>query len=186
MTARKAGPTLGLALVLGSLLFGSWAVAAPDVSSEITASVTLSDDDRGRAMFDVANAATGWRHAQARCIRVTYSGNAGARVALSADAAPARLARFIRVRIARGRMTQGARFPSCRGFVADAANYSGEGPGILFRGTLSRLSTESQAMSTRWRPGETRVYRIVLTLSQRTPDTMQGKGARIAFRWTTD
>ncbi len=130
--------------------------------------IELSDDDQGRALFDLQDLTP--TRAEERCIEVVYGGSilpVGLAVR-SESAGP--LAAFLDVTIAEG---DHAGFDSCDGFVDH---------GTVFDGTAAELATAG------WIPlgdlvnsGDARSYRIRLGLQDR--QEALGLTSTIEFAW---
>ncbi|GGJ82709.1 hypothetical protein GCM10010123_10440 [Pilimelia anulata] len=161
------------------IIFGSTPqnMADPVRMSQI-ASVALSDDDSGHAMFDVTRLRPG--HQVSRCIAVRYDGlPGGSEVRLVAqninDTTPggATLADHIRVQVSRGTVGSSA---SCTGFDG-AAIYAGSR-------SLSDLGVAG-GVGTGWTPvpNQTRVFRITIWLRSDAPQNLQGKKFNADLIW---
>lgn len=147
--------------------------------------VTIGDNDVGAALVPLPSAVPG--QSSTGCIAVTYGGtlNAGVRLyaALSGSLAP-----HLTLTVTRG--TQAApSFGSCAGFTADAPNYIGAGAGVVYSGALSAFPTTYASgivdpvpgSPETWTPGESRIYRFVVTLANTT--AAQGLTQTAAFTW---
>lgn len=140
------------------------------------ASVSISDDDGGNAMFTASGLQPGTTGS--RCITVTYAGTVAASVKLYVSASSGPLRDYLNITVEEG---NGGTFASCSGFsIVGSATYTG---------TLSNFATTSTAYASgvgTWAPstnGATRTYRITYTLDAATPSTMQGAAAGATFTW---
>ena len=156
--------TAGLATVQRSTDLGVMA-AANDA-------VTLADDDRGGALFDIGNLAPGT--AVTRCIELSYAGAAGAGVQMSASGSGSGLDRHLRLTVEGGK---GGGFDDCAGFAGRQ----------LFAGTLAeflaRFPDEGSALGA-WSADPdhpNRTFRVSMELED--VAAAQGKRAAVSFRW---
>ncbi|MGI9610448.1 MAG: hypothetical protein ACR2NL_09180 [Acidimicrobiia bacterium] len=147
------------------------------------ATVTLTDDDSGSAMYSITDMLPG--QTEVRCILVSYGGTA-------ADPAPVKLysggytdsgnfADYVNVTIEEG---TGAISGDCSGFVLENAIESG--------GNLAAFDVAHNDYATGagvWDPAttpETKAYRITLELDSLTPDAEQGEAVSdLVFTWET-
>jgi hypothetical protein len=137
------------------------------------ASASLSDDDGGAALFDVAGMRPG--HAVTRCLRVGYVGSSEVGVVrLVAQDLTGRLTEHLQLDVAVG---VGGSFGGCAGFVGTT----------FYRGPLGGLAggeSDAPGVSAGWRPrsGEHRTYRITVTLVDDAAVTQRMR-ASATFRW---
>ena len=171
----RSGPGMLAMLVCGSVLLlglsvvGNGRRAAP--AADVLASVRLTADDGGAALFaahDLAPGAT-----VTRCLQVRYAGPAGAglvRLAVADLAGP--LAPSLSVAVAVG---TGGGFASCAGFTG-APVYTGDLAG------LGAGTDDTVGVPAGWAPdGDgTRTYRITVTVL---PDAAERQSATATFRW---
>lgn len=147
--------------------------------------VTLADNDAGAAVVTLPAAAPG--QSSTGCIAVTYAGSLDAGVRLYA-ALTGSLAPHLTLTVTRGTQAAPA-FSSCAGFTADATNYLGLGPGVLYSGALSGFPTTYATgiadplpgSPETWTPGESHVYRFVVTLAN--TNAAQGLTQTAGFTW---
>lgn len=144
------------------------------------ATVTLTDDDAGSAMFaDVQNVVPG--SPQVRCIDVTYDGTADPLpVRLYAAGAPVgTLAGYLDLTVEMGARTD-TTFGTCGGFTPS---------GTLYTGTLSAFATthaDYAAGRATWDPAagsSMRTFRF--TLGVQSVAAAQGQNATFGFSWET-
>jgi hypothetical protein len=98
------------------------------------------------------------------------------------------LAQYLNLVITRG--TQAApSFPSCSGFSADATNYIGAGPGIVYSGTLAAFATANHdfasgiADPSTWAQGDAHTYKVQVTLPSGAAAAAQGLSSSATFTW---
>jgi hypothetical protein len=166
--------------VLGTVaaggVFGVFSATTQNAGNEIsTGTVSLSDNDGGSAMFNIANAKPG--ESWTRCIKVSYAGTLPADVHMYLKDATGPLATYLSLTIKQGSQAA-ATFPSCTGFTPDATN----GNGTVFQGPVQSPVPGSWDASltlnpfgqTSWAPGTTQVYQFEMLLDPAAPDTVQG------------
>ncbi len=181
--------TLVPVLVLGSLLWASsWALAAgrsgQAAVSRDPAGGLLSANDGGAPMFVVPDARPG--HPVRRCIRISFAGPSPAAVRLYGVTTGDRMSRLVRLTVVRGTMPDATSFPSCQGFEANASDFSGLGPGVLYRGLVAGYP-DTRGHGIRdphdgWTSGESHVYEFVLRVES--DDDAQGRRLLQDFLWT--
>lgn len=176
---------VGMGIAAGVPAFALFGDLAPNGDNSFQAgTVTLSDDDAGSAMFSL----TGMKPTDAavsRCILVTYGGSVPATVRLYATASGT-LASYLNLTVTRG---TGASFGSCGSFSADATDYLGSGPGVVYSGTLAGYPTSYAAGivdppsggAETWTTSETHAYRF--TVSVQDNSSAQGTSASAGFTW---
>ncbi len=189
-TARVTGARGGLLsrLALSALVLG--VLAPPAVSSTLAAfsstsssggdgfaagTVYLSDDDAGRAMLSMPNAAPG--ATATSYVTVAYSGTLPSSVRLFGQTSGTGLERFLTLTVTRGSGSGG-------GFVPDPTDYTGAGPGVLYRGTLADFPTtygSGVADPGTWQGPESHAFRFEVTLAG--DDAAQGLTADTDFLW---
>ena len=146
--------------------------APEERASFSSASVELSDDDAGSAMFNVSNMAPG--KSASNCITVSYRGPAPTTVKLYGTSAGSGLDRALDLVVEAG---AGGRFNDCTGFSGT----------LLYTGTLagftathaaapSALSAFAAASST-----DTRTFRFTFALQD--DPAAQGAAAAATFTW---
>jgi predicted ribosomally synthesized peptide with SipW-like signal peptide len=198
-TRRVSGlPRSGIELALALLLVpaigvvvgaGSWAAFADTTvnpSSSFTAgSVDIDDNDGGTAMLTIANGIPG--SSDTGCIQVSYAGSLPASVRLYGSTSGTGLDQYLDVTVTRGTISAGA-FDSCTSFTADALNYIGAGPGVIYSGTLQGYPDSFAAglvdppgFPELWTSGETHAYRLTVTVQSNS--AAQGRNATQTFTW---
>ncbi len=145
-------------------------------SAWATATVSLTDDDSGSAMFNATNlvpSATG-----SNCITVSYGGTVATTVKLyaSASADASTVAQYVNLVIQEG---SGGTFNNCTGFASSAT---------LYTGTLAAFTAAKTNYSNgvgTWAPSSTasKVYKITYTLDAATPNAKQGATTTATFQW---
>ncbi|GEM00388.1 hypothetical protein [Cellulomonas terrae] len=150
-----------------------------------TGQVNLTDDDAGRAGFDVTNLLPG--QSGERCLVVKSSSTVAGEVRAytqNLTSSNPLLADRITFQVEKG---TGGNFDSCTGFVAD--------PGALPPATLTLLSTINKDYASgggRWTttgtPGETKTYRgswnfDTTGLTQQQIDSLQGAQVSVDLVW---
>jgi hypothetical protein len=138
---------------------------------ETLATVRLTADDRGAALFDQTVLAPG--RAVSRCIELTYEGDrAGEPVHVGASGVGGPLAGQLRLRIEEG---TGGRFGDCTDFRS---------AGAVFEGTLAELGASAGGgVAGVWAPvpGEQRSYRIRAEIGR--SNALQGASADADLVW---
>jgi hypothetical protein len=168
-------------VTMAMLAFGAAGIlaiyaAAPAPSEPVRvaalATVDFSDDDGGRALFDVGQLAPD--RPVSNCLRIAYDGAAGAgTVRLMANNVSGPLADALTLRLEMG---TGGQFGDCTGFVGTQ----------VYNGTLAGLGDSSAAepgVATGWSPstGAARTYRLTAIA----PDdaAIQGLAAAATLTW---
>jgi hypothetical protein len=143
-------------------------------SAFASASVALTDDDAGSAMFNASGMVPG--DTATGCIVVTYSGTAlPVPVHLYGTAGGTGLAPYLDLDVEIG---SGGAFGSCAGFTPASTLYSG-----TLSGFASSYTDYASGLAT-WSPSatpEARTFRFTVTLQD--DDLAQGKTASAAFTW---
>jgi hypothetical protein len=137
-------------------------------SSLSSGTISLLDDDAGRALFDFSDMAPG--RPTVRCIEVIYDGSiTPVDLQLTAESI-GDLAAFLDVKVESG---QGAGFESCEGFEPGDA---------LYGGTLSEFSASDAIFLGRLvNSGERRSFRITVNIQDK--QEALGKAATADFIW---
>ena len=168
--------------VVGTVAMGGFVAVAviiavrPATSAPlfVTQGPVLTDSDVGRALFDGGPLAPGGP--RTACTTVTNAGPASAAVRLFGSTTGTGLDRFLRITVARGRLTTDAEGGSCRGFESQA---------VLFSGSLRAFPDAYEEgiadPDTSWDPGQSRAYRITVTLGD--DPAAQGLTAGQSFVW---
>ncbi len=176
-------------LILAGTATGTFAAFSAASSSSANAvaagTVQIADNDTGGAVVALPAAVPG--QSSTGCIAVTYSGTLDTGVRLYANLSGG-LAPHLTLTVTRGTQAAPA-FSSCAGFTADAANHLGLGAGVVYSGALSAFPTThaagivdpSPGTPETWTPGETHVYRFVVTLANAT--AAQGLTQNAQFVW---
>jgi hypothetical protein len=150
-----------------------------------TASLTLTDDDDGVAMFSMYNASPG--DSENACIVISLGGTETAGIRLYGSTGGTSLDAHLDLTVTRGTIAT-PDFDSCEGFVPDPVDYAGAGPGVIYRDSLrdypddfetgvvdpSPLAPES------WTPSESHAYRFTVTVAENAPG---GLVATQTFAW---
>jgi hypothetical protein len=172
-------------MALAAVGMSTWSsfsgTAVNPANSFAAGSVTISDDDNGSALFNLSGLKPG--PATLSCIRVTYSGSVPGVVRLRASTPGTGLAGYLQLVVRRGTIGAGA-FGSCTGFVADAADYAGDGAGVVYSDPLSAFPADWNGGTDDphvWRTGETHTYQFELTLAN--DPAAQGLTADPTFTW---
>jgi hypothetical protein len=155
-------------------------------SSFSAGSVSLSDNDAGAALVSLPAAAQPG-DSSTGCIKVTYGGSLPASVRLYATVSGG-LAAHLTLTVTRGDDGSPS-FPSCSGFVPDAADY-GYGPnGVVYQGALSGFPSSyasgivdpTPGSAETWTPSESHSYRYAISLND--DPAAQGLSSSATFRW---
>lgn len=175
------------------VLFGLWSVAGGGTYAALTGStgnaantfsagtVTLTDNDSNAAMFSIANARPGVP--ESGCIKVSYGGSLNASVRMYGAVSGA-LAPHVKLTVVRGTDATPA-FDNCAAFTPDATNYTGQGAGVLYTGTLAGYPVDHAGgvvdpIST-WTPGTSASYRFTVEILD--TNSAQGQNATATFTW---
>jgi hypothetical protein len=143
--------------------------------------VALTDDDSNTAMFNATSLKPG--STGSKCIAVTSTGSLPSAVKLygTSYATTNTLAANITITVDEG--TGGTFAGGCAGFTSSSQ---------IYNGLLSAFGTGKTNYATgvgSWAPtgsaSDTKVYKIVYTVSASAPDTVQGGTAAIGFTWET-
>lgn len=180
--------TLGLVGVVGGL--GTWSAfsdtTANGGNSFESGTVTIEDDDSGSTMFSLTGMRPG-DPAASRCIDVTYTGSLDANVRMYGATGGSGLAQHLNVKVTRGE--KDSAFSGCGDFVADSANYIGQGAGVVYNGTLEGFADGYAGANAdpvagspeTWSQGEDHAYRFEVSLADN--NDAQGKTATQTFTW---
>lgn len=142
--------------------------------------VAIGDNDAGQALLSMTGARPG--DSVSGCVKVTYTGSLGATVRLYAAVSGA-LAPYLDVVVTRG-TDPAPSFPSCAGFTPDAVDYIGQGPGVVYSGTLAAFPSSWAAASDdpgAWTQGDSHSYRVKVAL--RNDAAAQGLSGSASFTW---
>lgn len=170
------------AVIVGGATFAAFSGTANNPGNTFqTGTVAIEDNDSGAAMFTVTSLSP--NDTKSRCIKVTYTGTLGAGVRLYGSASGA-LAPYLGLVVTRGDDASPS-FPSCTGFTADATDYTGDGPGVVYSGPLSSYPASWAAGIAdpvgAWAGGEAHSYRFEVTLAD--DPAGQGQSATAEFDW---
>lgn len=178
MAAALTGVLLALFTVWGSTSAAFLASSDNPTNSFATASVTVSDNDAGTALFAVSG--LGPNDTGTRCILVTYSGTvtaAGVRL-YATGLTGTGLGSYLTLVVEEGTGTASTGLSgSCTGFAAT---------GTLSSGTVAAFASAHTQFSDglgSWTPapGGTRAYRITYTVQNDT--AAQGLTCSLSFTW---
>jgi Camelysin metallo-endopeptidase len=174
-----------VAACVGAGTYAAFSGTTANAGSGFTAgTVAIGDNDGGvAAVFPTmagGDNVTG-------CLAVTYTGSLDAGVRLYASLSGT-LGPYITLIVTRGTDPAPA-FGSCTGFTADATNYLGLGPGVLYNGLLSAFPTTYatgivdplSASPETWTTGESHSYRFSFTLAN--DNQAQGKSQNTSIIW---
>lgn len=167
--------------VTGSATYAAFSSTTADGGNLIAAgTVVIGDNDAGGAMLSLAGALPG--DSDTGCIQIAYSGTLDSTVRLYGSVAGA-LAPYLTLTVTRG---NGA---SCAAFAADATDYIGAGPGVVYSGALSAypatygggIVDPIPGSPETWTIGETHAYRFTAGLN---PDpAAEGLSSTATFTW---
>jgi predicted ribosomally synthesized peptide with SipW-like signal peptide len=190
----RVGTKLALTMLILALLgavvgVGTWSAFSDTTENEdndfATGTVIITDDDGGSAMLVLADAKPG--DSDTSCIKVTYTGTLSATVRLYGTTTGSGLDPYLDLTVTRG--TKASAFDSCADFVADSTDYNGDGPGVIFDGTLqgypdgyaTGIVDPTSGSPETWTTSETHSYMFVITV-QDDPNA-QGLSANQTFTW---
>jgi len=173
-------------LVAGLGTYPSFSSSATNPGDSFAAgTVTISDNDAGGAVMSLNNALPG--DSDSGCVRVLYSGSLSSTVRLyGTPSGP--LAPYLTLTVTRG-SDPAPSFPSCSGFTADATDYIGAGPGVIYSGPLASFPGSAAtgiqdpvaASPETWSTSEDHVYRFSVTLVN--DPAARNKSATASFTW---
>lgn len=163
--------------VVWGAAYASFGVSTVPIGTSVsTGTVSITDDDAGKAMFILSGLAPG--AAATRCVTVTSTGNVPAVVRLYGTSRTNKnsLANYVILTVLAG---SGGTSTDCSGFVADST---------VYRGPLSGLPSSYGSGVGAWTTsgstaGETRSYQFTYLLSATAPTSAQAGSAGIAFTW---
>jgi hypothetical protein len=176
---RKSQKMLLSILVVGAMgslvalgVFGLFSATTQNSGNEISSgTVVLGDNDAGSSLFNVIGAKPG--ESWTRCIKVTYNGSLSAQVHLYMQNTTGSLAKYLNLVMTQGAQTSST-FPSCTGFTPDATGVIFSGPAYSpVSGSWELGLPVTPAGKGAWSPGESLVFKFVMTLDPETPDTQQ-------------
>ena len=189
-TRKKLVLTVMLLGVLGALVIATLAafssVTSNSGNSFDVGTVQLTDNDSGTAMLSITGGKPG--DSDESCITVTYSGTLPSTVRLYGTTAGTGLDQHLSLVVTRG--TGSTAFDNCTGFTPDAANYTGNGAGVVYNGTLQGFPDsyaagliDQSAVSTteQWTTSESHHYKFRVVVMD--TDAAQGLTATQAFTW---
>lgn len=137
-------------------------------SSLSSGTISLADDDEGRALFDFTDMAPG--RPTVRCIEVIYGGTITPVDLTLASESLGDLTTYLDVIVEGG---EGASFGECEGFVTDE---------VLYRGTLAEFSnSEAIFLGRLLNTGDRRSYRITVDIQD--VQEALGRAASADFIW---
>lgn len=191
-TARKALLTFlvvgiaGAGAGIGS--YSAFTATTGNSGNAITAgSVAIEDNDNGTALFTtLTNMKPG--DSETSCIKVKYTGSLAATVRLYASVSGS-LKDYLDLTVTRGTDSNPS-YDSCTNFsAAGEANYIGQGPGVVYSGTLAAFPTSYSAglvdptsgSPESWTMNEQHSYKLTLTLQNQ--NAAQGLTATAGFTW---
>ena len=165
--------TLGSVAALG--VFGAFSATTQNAGNEIvTGNVVLTDNDAGQALFNIQGAAPG--DSWTRCIKVSYNGTLPASVHLYQLNSSGPLATYLDLSMAQGTQSS-ATFPDCTGFAPDATGTIFSGPAYGPSGSYDFGLPVVPAGQTVWEPGDSLVFKMILTLDPAAPNTAQASSS---------
>lgn len=190
----RLGTKLALTMLILALLgvvvgVGTWSAFSDTTENPgndfATGTVVITDDDGGSAMLVLADAEPG--DSDTSCIMVTYTGTLPATVRLYGTTTGTGLDQYLDLTVTRG--TKASAFDSCADFVADSTDYNGDGPGVIFDGTLqgypdsyaAGIVDPTSGSPETWTTSEMHAYRFVITVQD--DNDAQGLSANQTFTW---
>jgi hypothetical protein len=142
--------------------------------------VEIADNDGGSAMLALAGATPG--SSDTSCIRVSYTGSLSSTVRLYGTVTGT-LAPHLILTVTRGTDSSPS-FDSCAGFSADATDYIGAGPGVVWTGLASTFpSTWAGGVVDpgTWTTSEAHSYKFVISPVDR--DSAEGLSSTFSASW---
>jgi len=176
------------AVVAGTATWAAFSGTTANAGNSFAAgTVSLTDNDGGGTLLSLTNAIPG--ETATGCIKVTYGGSLAADVKLFGTASGG-LAPYLTLKVTRG-TDSGGTFPDCGSFTADTRDYSGNGAGVIYNGTLSSFPSSYAAGITdpdngtggteTWTTSEVHAYKLEVTLQNNT--AAQGQSGSASFTW---
>jgi hypothetical protein len=167
-----------LGAVAGMSVFSAFSsTTSNDNNSFAAGSVTIGDNDSNQALYTVSNQRPG--QGVTKCIKVTFTGTLASDVHIYSNTAVASLgplAPYVNLTITPGTQSSST-FPDCTGFTPDSG-------GALYTGTVyDFVNTKNSyangvvdypGSTSSWLNGNSVVYQFDATLSNSTPDSVQG------------
>lgn len=152
--------------------------------------VKLSSNSGSSAVLSLTNAKPGAQ--STGCIQVTYTGTLPANVKLYGAGGGTGLNQYLTLIVTRGTFSGTPAAGSCTGFTADTANYTSQGPGVMYSGTLAGFPATAAtgqvdptaASPESWTTGETHGYQFQVTLGTNT--AAQGLTGTETFTFEAD
>jgi hypothetical protein len=177
------------ALVMHATSAAFTATTSNGTNAVTTGTVSLDSNDAGTALFTADNLRPGMTRSS--CIQVTYNGTLPATVALYQDTPGGNgLDGYLNLTVTRGTVSGPDPFGECADFTPDSTDYTGDGPGVLYTGTLAAFPTGSgsampdphtPAVPEAWTAGEAHAYRF--TLAVQDTDTAQDLTTGTDITW---
>jgi len=132
--------TVGAMLLVG--VTGSVvAYAATTLPDATVANSTLVVNDGGQPLFALANMLPS--QTATACELVTNTGPDPSTVGIYADTTGSGLDNYLALDVTRGTLPDGTTAASCTGFTADTGDYTGNGPGVIYSGSLHDFPTDA-------------------------------------------
>ena len=194
-SANTATKVVATAVVVGLIGVvagvGTWsafsATTSNDSNTFSAGTVTIGDNDSNSAMLSLSAASPG--DSDTACIEVGFSGTLASTVRLYGTTTGTGLDQYLDLTVTRGTLPANPAFDTCTGFTADSTDYSGDGAGVIYKGTLQGYADSYTAgrvdpvasSPESWTNGEKHAYRFVVTVQN--DDNAQGKTASQQFTW---
>lgn len=150
--------------------------------------VEIDDNDGGAALLSFAGVEPG--ALESGCITVTFTGSLASTVRLHGSTAGGGLDRYLDLKVTRGAYAPSdSGFRDCTNFQPDSTDYNGDGPGVVYAGTLRAfpgdyaggLDDPPSGAPETWTMGEQHVYKLEVSL--RHDPAASGLDATQAFTW---
>jgi hypothetical protein len=187
LTSLATLAALALAVGFAASTFSAFSSTTANTSNGgATGTVVVGDNDSGTAMLTMTGLKPG--DTDTSCIKVTSTGTLPSLVRLYGTTGGTGLDAYLNLVVTRG--AGAGTFDDCSGFSADAANYIGQGAGVIYSGTLQAFADDyasgvadprTATVPEAWTPGETHSYRFALT--QADNDLAQGLTYAQSFTW---
>ncbi len=170
---------------------GTWSAFSATTSNDnntfSAGTVNLADNDANSAMLSLSAASPG--DSDTSCIEVGFSGTLASTVRLYGTTTGTGLDQYLDLTVTRGTLPATPAFDSCTNFTADATDYTGNGAGVVYKGTLQGYADSYTAghvdpvaaSPESWTNGEKHSYKFVVTVQNN--DAAQGKSASQQFTW---
>lgn len=156
-----------LVAAVGAAIFSAYtSVSSNDGNTFTAGEINLTDNDSGSALFNVAGFTPG--DTFVKCIQLNYASTGGVQSGLRLYGITSGngLDQYLDLQIRRGTTPTQNGSGDCAGFTPDAADYNGEGAGVIFADTLRDFPDTYDDGTldplAAWGNGDSAVYEITM------------------------